>query len=174
MNFFGRPIRNSPYAYPDQHWELDSEGQPTNRIVPSRRRSDLITPVSFGACILQGYRGWMHADGCSGFSDLYRSGGVREVACLAHMRRRFVDVFQSKGSVIAGEAIQRIAGLYAVEMGGRGRPPRTGCGYGKRKPSRSSMSWRRGGKRSCPGSPASPSWPRRSSVYIVQPGFLHL
>jgi transposase len=66
---------------------------------------------------------WMHADGYSGFNELFRSGGVREVACLAHIRRRFVDVFQSEGSLIAEEAIQRIAGLYAVEKDGRGRPP---------------------------------------------------
>jgi len=43
--FFERPIRNSPYAYPDRHWELDSDGQPTNRIIDTRRRSELITPV---------------------------------------------------------------------------------------------------------------------------------
>ena len=43
--FFERPILNSPYAYPAQHWELDPEGQPTDNIVPLRRRSELITPV---------------------------------------------------------------------------------------------------------------------------------
>jgi len=72
---------------------------------------------------LAGYKGWVHADGYAGFNELYRSGHVREVACLAHIRRKFVDVFQAEGSVIAGEAIQRIAGLYAVEKDGRGRPP---------------------------------------------------
>jgi hypothetical protein len=65
----------------------------------------------------------MHADGYSGFNELYRSGGVREVACMAHVRRKFVDVFQAEGSVIAEEAIKRIAGLYAVEREGRGQPP---------------------------------------------------
>jgi transposase len=69
------------------------------------------------------YKGWMHADGYSGFNELYRSGNVREVACMAHIRRKFVDVFQSEGSIIAEEAIKRIAGLYAVEKDGRGRPP---------------------------------------------------
>lgn len=44
-SFFEKPILNSPYEYPDRHWELDAEGQPTNRILPSRRRSDLVTPV---------------------------------------------------------------------------------------------------------------------------------
>ena len=58
-------------------------------------------------------KGWIHADGYAGFNELYRSGGVREVACLAHIRRKFVDVFQAEGSLIAEEAIKRIAGLYA-------------------------------------------------------------
>ena len=72
---------------------------------------------------LAGYQGWMHADGYSGFNELYRSGGVREVACLTHVRRKFVDVFQAEGSLIAEEALKLIAGLYAVEKEGRGRPP---------------------------------------------------
>ncbi len=44
-HFFEKPIINSPYAFPARHWELDADGQPTNRIVETRRRSDLITPV---------------------------------------------------------------------------------------------------------------------------------
>jgi type III restriction enzyme len=44
-SFFERPILNSPYAYPGRHWELDDDGQPTNRIVDSRRGSKLLTPV---------------------------------------------------------------------------------------------------------------------------------
>ena len=43
--FFEHPILNSPYAYPARHWELDADGQPTNVLIESRRRSDLITPV---------------------------------------------------------------------------------------------------------------------------------
>ena len=44
-SFFERPILNSPYAYPDRHWELDDDGQPTNQILPKRRASKLLTPV---------------------------------------------------------------------------------------------------------------------------------
>jgi type III restriction enzyme len=44
-HFFDRPILNSPYLYPSRHWELDADGQPTNRVIETRRRSDLITPV---------------------------------------------------------------------------------------------------------------------------------
>lgn len=65
----------------------------------------------------------MHADGYAGFNDLYRTGTVREVACMAHVRRKFVDVHQSQGSAIAEEAIRRIAELYAVETRARGSPP---------------------------------------------------
>jgi transposase len=72
---------------------------------------------------LTDYTGWMHADGYAGFEELYRTGRVREVACMAHVRRKFVDVQQSQGSAIAGEAIKRIAQLYAVEKQARGHPP---------------------------------------------------
>ena len=37
--FFEQPILNSPYEYPKQYWELDAEGQPTQRIIESRRRA---------------------------------------------------------------------------------------------------------------------------------------
>ncbi|MFZ2618583.1 MAG: DEAD/DEAH box helicase family protein [Anaerolineae bacterium] len=43
--FFEQPILNSPYAYPARHWELDSQGQPTQRIIENRRRAEFITPV---------------------------------------------------------------------------------------------------------------------------------
>jgi transposase len=69
------------------------------------------------------YKGWMHADGYAGFNDLYRSGNVREVACMAHIRRKFTDIFKAEGSIIAEEAIKRIARLYAVEKEARGREP---------------------------------------------------
>ena len=43
--FFGRPILNSPYEYPARHWELDSTGQPTGRIVNERREASFLTPI---------------------------------------------------------------------------------------------------------------------------------
>ncbi|NJR49083.1 MAG: hypothetical protein HC780_05430 [Leptolyngbyaceae cyanobacterium CSU_1_3] len=43
--FFDRPILNSPYQCPLQHWELDEDGQPTNQIVGRRRRAEFITPI---------------------------------------------------------------------------------------------------------------------------------
>jgi type III restriction enzyme len=43
--FFDHPILNSPYAPPSRHWELDDQGQPTQRIVETRRRASFITPI---------------------------------------------------------------------------------------------------------------------------------
>jgi type III restriction enzyme len=43
--FFAQPILNSPYVYPARHWELDNDGQPTNRIIATRRSAKFITPV---------------------------------------------------------------------------------------------------------------------------------
>jgi transposase len=72
---------------------------------------------------LSGYRGWMHADGYAGFNDLYRSGEIREVACMAHVRRKFVGAPRAQGSAIADGGIERIARLYAIEKEARGSPP---------------------------------------------------
>lgn len=43
--FFERPILNSPYEYPSRHWELDAQGQPTQKIIEARRRAEFITPI---------------------------------------------------------------------------------------------------------------------------------
>ena len=43
--FFDHPILNSPYEYPTRYWELDDQGQPTQRIIESRRRAEFITPI---------------------------------------------------------------------------------------------------------------------------------
>lgn len=43
--FFDHPILNSPYQFPCRHWELDANGQPTQRIIESRRIAEFITPI---------------------------------------------------------------------------------------------------------------------------------
>ena len=44
-SFFEHPVINSPYEYPSRHWELDENGQPTDRILGHRRRVSFITPI---------------------------------------------------------------------------------------------------------------------------------
>jgi len=43
--FFDQPILNSPYVRPLRHWELDDDGQPTQKIIETRRRAEFITPI---------------------------------------------------------------------------------------------------------------------------------
>ena len=72
---------------------------------------------------LGSYKGWVHADGYSGFNGLFGENKADEMACMTHVRRKFVDVFASQGNAIAEEAIRRIAELYAVEKEARGKAP---------------------------------------------------
>ena len=44
-DFFKQPILNSPYEYPSHHWELDVTGQPTNKVIDTRRQVAFITPI---------------------------------------------------------------------------------------------------------------------------------
>jgi type III restriction enzyme len=43
--FFDHPILNSPYEPPRRHWELDPSGQPTQKIIETRRKAEFITPI---------------------------------------------------------------------------------------------------------------------------------
>ena len=72
---------------------------------------------------LKDFTGWLHADGYAGFEDLYRRGQIKEVACLAHIRRKFYDIHVAQGSGLAKEALERIAELYQIEANIRGEPP---------------------------------------------------
>ncbi len=43
--FFEQPVLNSPYECPSRYWELDEMGQPTQKIIESRRQAEFITPI---------------------------------------------------------------------------------------------------------------------------------
>jgi transposase len=100
---------------------------------------------------LASYTGFMHADGYAGFNELYRRGDVQEVACMAHIRRKFVDVQQSQGSAIAEEAIKRIAELYGIEKGSVNQ-------------NQSSTIWKHGCMPNSPGYPENLLLPRPSAM----------
>jgi transposase len=72
---------------------------------------------------LQDFRGVIHADGYSGFNELFAGNRVAEAACWAHVRRKFVDVHAATGSPIAKEALEHISDLYGVEKTIMGSPP---------------------------------------------------
>ena len=73
---------------------------------------------------LHTFRGALQADAYAGFNQLYKEDGrIQEIACWAHVRRKFYDLQQAHASPIASEALERIAALYAIEKEIRGRPP---------------------------------------------------
>jgi len=72
---------------------------------------------------LREFRGTLQADAYAGFNQLYATGRIQEVACWAHVRRKFYDLQQAHASPVASEALQRIAALYGIEKEIRGRPP---------------------------------------------------
>jgi hypothetical protein len=73
---------------------------------------------------LRTFRGALQADAYAGFNQLYKEDGrIQEIACWAHVRRKFYDLQQAHASPIASEALERIAALYVVEKEIRGRPP---------------------------------------------------
>jgi len=72
---------------------------------------------------LQDFRGVIHADGYSGFNELFTGNRITEAACWAHVRRKFFDVHAATGSPIAQEALKRIGDLYGVEKAIAGSPP---------------------------------------------------
>ena len=71
---------------------------------------------------LRDFRGILQADGYAGFARLY-GNGVIEAACMAHVRRKFFDVFETSKSPQARAAMDKIAALYRIEADIRGRPP---------------------------------------------------
>jgi transposase len=90
----------------------------------SADRKAIHAEALLGSC-----RGFLHADGYSGFDRLYRPvkpGGeppLIEVACWSHARRGFYEVHHATASPIALEALERIAALFAIERAMRGQPP---------------------------------------------------
>jgi len=64
----------------------------------------------------------LQADTYAGFNPLYETGRIQEAACWAHVRRKFYDLQEAQDSLVASEALERIAALYGIEKEIRGRP----------------------------------------------------
>jgi transposase len=77
---------------------------------------------------LTAFTGFLQADGYAGFGALYdpartSPGPITEVACWAHCRRKFFDVWEAAKSPVAREALDRIASFYAIEAKAQFAPP---------------------------------------------------
>jgi transposase len=71
---------------------------------------------------LHGWRGHLMVDDYVGYKAMFTDGPT-ELACLAHIRRKFFDVHAASGSPVAEEALRRIAALYLIEQQGAGPDP---------------------------------------------------
>jgi|APMI01.1.fsa_nt_gi transposase len=68
------------------------------------------------------WRGTLVCDDYSGYKALIAKG-VTEAGCMAHARRKFFELQEHGQSQIAGEALERIATLYAIEQDARELEP---------------------------------------------------
>ncbi len=80
--FFTKPILNSPYGYPERHWELDDRGQPTQQIISRRRLAEFVTPIPKPRGSAQRNLNLDEADDLSTESQRY------EIARISAVRRR--------------------------------------------------------------------------------------
>ena len=106
----------------------------TGRAKSTRGRVDLDRSTLcgwVGRTAWLGFSGFLQADGYAGFEALYErctadlrtNKAITEVACWAHCRRKFFDVWDGKKSPVAKQAIERIATFYAIETKARFAPP---------------------------------------------------
>jgi transposase len=86
---------------------LNREGRYWYEFTESRQRDG-------PARVFQDFTGYLQADAYGGYDRLFFPGGATEVACWAHVRRKFVDA-EATDPVLAKEAVDRIRALFQIE-----------------------------------------------------------
>jgi transposase len=86
---------------------LNRDGQHWYEFTDSRKRDG-------PARALAEFRGYLQADAYPGYDPLFFPGGATEVACWAHVRRKFVDA-EATDPVLAKAAVDRIRVLFQIE-----------------------------------------------------------
>ena len=86
---------------------LNREGRIWYEFTESRKRDG-------PARVFADFTGFIQADAYGGYDGLYLPGGATEVACWAHVRRKFVDAEPTDPS-LAKEAVDRIRVLFEIE-----------------------------------------------------------
>jgi transposase len=90
---------------------LNPEGRHWYEFTESRKRDG-------PARVLGDFTGFIQADAYGGYDQLYLPGGASEVACWAHVRRKFVDA-EPTDPDMAREAVDRIRALFQIEEAAR-------------------------------------------------------
>lgn len=65
--------------------------------------------------VLQNWQGHLVCDDYGGYKQCFKQG-ITEVGCMAHARRKFVELHETGKSTIAEQAIRLFAELYGVEQ----------------------------------------------------------
>jgi transposase len=81
---------------------------------------------SHAMTILDGFDGTLQVDGYTGYDALTRKGRtggkpLQLAYCWAHARRKLHEIYERDASPIAAEGLRRIAELYRIEAGIRGK-----------------------------------------------------
>ena len=102
------------YARDDRPWGGADPPGVAYVYAPDRKAERPITHLA-------GFKGILQVDGYAGYRALAERGAVQLAFCWAHVRRRFYELALGGSAPIASEALERIAGLYAIENDIRGR-----------------------------------------------------
>ncbi len=102
------------YARDDRPWGGTDPPGVAYVYAPDRKAERPITHLA-------GFKGILQVDGYAGYRVLAERGDVQLAFCWSHVRRRFYELAAAGPAPIASEALQRIAGLYAIEKEIRGR-----------------------------------------------------
>ena len=71
---------------------------------------------SFADELLTDFSGYLQTDGYSGYEHLEGRAGIVRVGCFAHIRRKFVEAWETAGKTgVSKEAVDLIAKIYAAE-----------------------------------------------------------
>ena len=102
------------YARDDRPWGGADPPGVAYVYAPDRKAERPITHLA-------GFKGILQVDGYGGYRVLAERGDVELAFCWSHVRRRFYELAAAGPAPIASEALERIAGLYAIEKDIRGR-----------------------------------------------------
>jgi transposase len=108
------------YARDDRPWGGTDPPGVAYVYAPDRKAERPITHLA-------GFKGILQVDGYGGYRVLAERGDVKLAFCWSHVRRRFYELAAAGPAPIAGEALERIADLYAVESEIRGRAAGERC-----------------------------------------------
>ncbi len=71
--------------------------------------------------MLENFTGYLQVDGYFGYDNLFKTGQIIEVGCMAHARRKFTDIQKSAGKKaklpVVEHVLNLIAKLYHLEKG---------------------------------------------------------